>query len=87
MTARRQVEIMSGPREHRLRLPIESRFDITVRPAYRPPEENPSWLEIILERSFDRVGLIFAPIVIGLICTIVVVQVYHHFHPLSAFAP
>jgi len=77
----REIWLMSGPRDRRVPLSIESRYDVTVRAAYRPSEDPPSRFEQLLEISFNRLGLIFGPIVVGLVATLIVAQVYLHYHP------
>lgn len=74
---------MSGPPEQRVPLPIESRYDVTVRPAYRPSGYHPSWFETLLERSFDGVGWVLYPLVLVLLATGIVAQVVIHFHLLN----
>ncbi|HEX3458506.1 MAG TPA: hypothetical protein VHR97_11180 [Candidatus Baltobacteraceae bacterium] len=80
----REFGIMAGPREHRLRLPIESRVEITVRPAYRPPEDQPSWLESVTERWFDIAGRSVFALAMVMLVGLVTVQIYLHFHSGSA---
>jgi hypothetical protein len=79
----REFGIMAGPREHRLRLPIESRVEITVRPAYRPPEDPPSWFESVTERWFDIAGRFVFTVAMALLVVLATVQIYIHFHPVA----
>jgi len=50
--SREGVALMSGDQEGRVRLPIDSRREIYVRPAYRGERRKPSWVELVLERLF-----------------------------------
>jgi hypothetical protein len=72
---------MAGPRDRRVPLEIESRFDVSVRPAYRPSEEPPTRFESLLEWSFDHFSWIIVPIVFVLLATLIVAQTLIHFRP------
>lgn len=79
---KREVYLMAGPRDRKVTLPLDSRYEISVRPAYRPSEEPPSPLEIFLEHSFNRLGWVVGAVTFVLLATLVVAQTYIHFHRL-----
>lgn len=49
---REGVALMSGDRDARVRLPIDSRREIYVRPAHRGEVRKPTFLELVFERLF-----------------------------------
>jgi hypothetical protein len=77
---REGVSLMTGAREARYALPIESRREIIVRPAIRLSDYRKTPLEDFIEWSFDRVGYVLIPIVVALFSALIVVQTYLHFH-------
>jgi hypothetical protein len=50
--ARDGVSLVVGDAATRVALPIESRREIYVRPAWRGADRKPSWLELLLEKLF-----------------------------------
>ena len=51
-TTAQSISIMTGPRDWRVQLPIESRYPIFVRPAYRPDDKT-SWITMFVEMLFS----------------------------------
>jgi hypothetical protein len=49
---REGVALMTGHRDARVALPIDSVREIYVRPAYRSDGRNPTFIELVLEKLF-----------------------------------
>lgn len=50
---REGVALIDGHREQLFLLPIQSRYPIFVKPAYRSDNRKPTWLEQLLEKFFS----------------------------------
>ena len=78
--SREGVQAYRGPANARIGLPIDSRYAITVRPAWRPSERRETPFEQAEEWIFERSipALLYPSLGVALLLTLAV-AVYHAF--------